>query len=138
MSIKCFEDLIAWQEARKLTKIIYEITATPIFNKDPDLKRHLRRTAVSIMANIAEGFGRYSLKESKQFFTDARGSNAELQSHMYVVLDQSYITENKFNEIYQQSVLVNKLINGLITNTRKLIDSNTREFTNSRTQELKN
>ena len=121
--IKRFEDLITWQEARKLTKMIYETTKTPVFNKDVDMLKHMRRTAVSIMANIAEGFGRYSLKESKQFFTNARGSNSELQSHLYVAIDQLYMSKIQFDDIYQQTVLVNKLINGLIKNTLKLMNS---------------
>ncbi|MFH1228154.1 MAG: four helix bundle protein [Planctomycetota bacterium] len=78
MAIKRFEDLIAWQEARKLTNSIYDLTEEYFFNKDFDLKNHIRRTAVSVMANIAEGFGRYSVKESMQFFVNARGSLAEL------------------------------------------------------------
>ena len=74
MKIERFEDLIAWQEARKLTNMMYDATDLSTFDKDIDLKRHLRRTSVSIMANIAEGFGRYSAKDSKKFYIDSRGS----------------------------------------------------------------
>jgi four helix bundle protein len=123
MKITRFEDLITWQEARKLTKMIYEITNSAIFNKDPELKRHSRRTAVSIMAGIAEGFGRYSPKDSKRFFIDSRGSVAELQSHLYVALDCSYLTKTVFDNVYNQTILVNKLINGLISSSIKLMNS---------------
>jgi len=123
MKIQRFEDLIAWQEARKLVKMIYEITQTASFNKDLDMKRHIRRTAVSVMSNIAEGFGRYSPRDSKQFYITARGSVAELQSQLYVVLDQAYLSQTVFNQGYNQSILVNKLINGLITSNLKLMNS---------------
>ncbi len=75
------------------------------------------------MANIAEGFGRYTLKDSKQYYIAARASAAEVQSHLYIALDQSYVDRNAFDAAFQQSVLVNKLINGLIKHTRELMDS---------------
>ena len=123
MKIQRFEDLIAWQEARKLVKSVYEVTNTSLFSKDLDLKRHLRRTGVSIMSNIAEGFGRYSPKDSKLFYINARGSIAELQSQLYICLDQTYLSKTIFEEVYNQAVLVNKLINGLISASLKLMNS---------------
>ncbi|MFH0888721.1 MAG: four helix bundle protein [Planctomycetota bacterium] len=124
MKIERFEDLIAWQEARKLTNMTYDATDLSTFDKDIDLKRHLRRTSVSIMANIAEGFGKYSAKDSKKFYTDSRGSITELQSHLYVALDIKYITKELFDAIYNQTVQVNKLVNGLINSSLKLIKLN--------------
>jgi len=70
------------------------------------------------MANISEGFGRYSFKDSKQFFTVARGSIAEAQSHLYVMLDRKLISKGDFEEVYHQAVNVNKLVNGLIRNVQ--------------------
>lgn len=80
------------------------------------------------MANISEGFGRYSFRDSRQFFTMARGSIAEVQSHLYIILDCGMITNDKFQEIYEQSIKTNKLINGLINN------SQTQELENLRTR----
>lgn len=115
MKIESLEDLIAWQEARKLVNLIYNITQKNSF-KDFGLANQIQRAAVSVMANISEGFGRYSFKDSKQFFTMARGSVSEVQSHLYVILDQKIISEELFKNIYEQSTKTSKLINGLIRN----------------------
>jgi len=117
MKIDKFEDLIAWQAARKLVNLIYDITQKSSF-KDFGLANQIQKAAVSVMANISEGFGRYSFKDSKQFFTMARGSIAEVQSHLYVILDRDMISKNEFQEIYEQAIKTNKLINGLIRNVK--------------------
>jgi four helix bundle protein len=134
MKIEKFEDLIAWQEARKLVNLIYDATQRKEF-KDFGLSNQIQKSAVSIMANISEGFGRYSFRDSKQFFTMARGSVAELQSHLYVILDRNMISDSEFNEIYNQSIKTNKLINGLIKNVKLQL---TGELENLRTRELEN
>ncbi len=115
MKIEKFEDLIAWQEARKLVNLIYDLTQKNSF-KDFSLAHQIQKAAVSVMANISEGFGRYSFKDSKQFFTMARGSIAEVQSHLYVILDRKMISGEAFKNIYEQSIKTSKLINGLIRN----------------------
>jgi len=115
MRIDKFEELIAWQEARKLVNQIYDITDRDRL-KDLGLANQIQKAAVSVMANISEGFGRYSFKDSKQFFTMARGSVSEVQSHLYVMLDRKMISESSFNDIYEQAAKTSKLINGLIRN----------------------
>jgi four helix bundle protein len=120
MKIEKFEDLIAWQEARKLVNLIYDVTQKNGF-KDFGLANQIQRAAVSAMANISEGFGRYSFKDSKQFFTMARGSISEVQSHLYVIFDRKMISEELFKNIYEQSIKTNKLINGLIKNANTQI-----------------
>lgn len=85
------------------------------------LTGQIKRSCVSIMANIAEGFGRYGLRESKQFYLTSRGSLAETQSHLYVLKDMGLITETEFDQAYTQSVITNKLINGLVANVIKYI-----------------
>jgi four helix bundle protein len=117
MKIEKFEDLIAWQEARKLVNLIYDLTQKSNF-KDFGLANQIQKAAVSAMANISEGFGRYSFKDSKQFFTMARGSVAEVQSHAYVILDRNMASKEEFNNIYEQAIKTNKLINGLIRNVK--------------------
>lgn len=86
-----FEDVLGWQKARPATTLIYEITSQGGFVKDFGLRDQIRRSSVSIMANIAEGFGRRSDKEFANFLNCAHGSVAETQSHLYVALDLSYL-----------------------------------------------
>jgi len=122
MKIERFEDLIAWQEARKLVNLIYDLTQKNSF-KDFGLANQIQRSSVSVMANISEGFGRYSFKDSKQFFTMARGSVLETQSHLYIILDRKTISAESFENIYEQSCKVSKLINGLIKNINTQINN---------------
>src|SRR5207253_10774367 len=95
-----FEDIQAWQKARQVTKIIYEITADGRFAKDYSLRDQNQRASVSIMANIAEGFGRHSDKEFANFLNMAHGSVSEVQSHLYVAFDLSYIDQASFSTLY--------------------------------------
>ncbi len=82
-----FEDLIAWQKARELTKIIYAVTKQGEFSRDFGLRDQIRRSAVSIMSNVAEGFERGGRSEFHQFLVIAKGSCAELRSQLYTALD---------------------------------------------------
>jgi four helix bundle protein len=91
-----FEDILAWQKARLITKSIYNATANGAFAKDFGLRDQARRASVSIMANIAEGFARRSDKDFANFLNMARSSAAEVQSHLYVALDQDYIEQATF------------------------------------------
>src|SRR4030043_671338 len=89
--IEKFEDLIAWQKARELTKNIYKVTKQGDFFKDFGLRDQIRRASVSIMSNIAEGFERGGRSEFHQFLVIAKGSCAELRSQLYVSLDVGHI-----------------------------------------------
>ncbi len=82
-----FEDLIAWQKARVLTKAIYDVTSDGVFAKDFGLRDQIRRASVSIMSNIAEGFERRRTPEFKHFLNIAKASSAEVRSQLYVALD---------------------------------------------------
>jgi len=111
--IKNFTDLNAYKEAHKLVLIIYKVT-----NKFPKEERYglinqMRRATVSITSNIAEGFSRNTIKDKCQFYTLAQGSLTELQSQLLISRDLSYLTREDFNQIANQTVIVNKLINGL-------------------------
>jgi four helix bundle protein len=97
---KKFEEIQAWQKARKATKRVYEVTTAGNFAKDFGLRDQIRRASVSIMANIAEGQGRYSNKEFANFLNIAHGSIAETQSHLYVALDLDYLNQGGFTELY--------------------------------------
>jgi len=113
MPISRFEDLIAWQKARALTKNIYLLTATERFSRDFGLRDQIQRAAVSIMSNIAEGFERASKAEFHQFLVIAKGSCAEVRSQLYVALDTGYITSDQFEKARAQAEEVGRIIGGL-------------------------
>jgi four helix bundle protein len=115
MKITRFEDIEAWQEARKLVKMVYEvIRKSPEFRKDFRLVGQVQDASVSSMSNIAEGFSRKGHKEFIQFLFISKSSAAEVQSQLYVALDQEYINQDDFNRVYNQAEVVSKLDSGLI------------------------
>jgi four helix bundle protein len=99
-TFKRFEDIVTWQKAREATKSVYMNTRDGEFARDFGLRDQLRRASVSIMANIAEGFGRRSDKEFANFLNMAHGSAAECQSHLYVALDLGYLDQASFDHLY--------------------------------------
>jgi four helix bundle protein len=111
--IKNFTDLNAYKEAHKLVLIIYKFTAKFPKEERYGLIDQMRRAVVSITSNIAEGFSRNTTKDKYQFYTLAQGSLTELQSQLLISRDLSYLTKEDFNHIANQTVTVNKLINGL-------------------------
>ena len=121
MKIEKFEDILAWQKARMLTKNIYASTREGAFAKDFGLKDQLQRASVSTMANIAEGFERGGDREFLQFLSNSKGSCGEVKSHMYVALDLNYISEVTFRELYDNATEVSRLVSGF---TSYLRDSN--------------
>ncbi len=115
MKITRFEDIDAWQEARKLVKMVYDVIKTsPKFRKDFRLVNQVQDAAVSAMSNIAEGFARRSNREFVQFLFISKSSAAEVQSQFYVALDQEYVNEDDFERIYNQAEIVSKLDSGFI------------------------
>jgi four helix bundle protein len=121
--IRSFTDLTVWQEAHKLSLMIYK--ATKNFPRDElfGLVSQMRRAAVSITSSIAEGFSRQSYKEKAQFYCISQGSNTEIQNQLILSRDIKYLPESEFREIAQQSVLVHKLLNGIIKNSRVIHNS---------------
>jgi len=103
MGISKFEDIRAWQEARTLTKQIYVMTREGALAKDFGLRDQLQRAAVSVMANIAEGFDCDSHAEFARFLGFARRSAVEVQSLLYAALDAGYITPEVFKTTYEQA-----------------------------------
>ena len=100
VKIESFEDIKAWQEARKLATMVYEAVKTGNgFDSDYKFGEQLESAAGAIMSNIAEGFSRRSTKEFTKFLSIAQGSAAEVQSQLYVALDQGYINKEKFKEL---------------------------------------
>src|ERR1043166_6326019 len=109
-----FEDVDAWKVARELTKLIYQVTAAGEFARDFGLRDQIRRAAVSILSNIAEGFERGGNKEFLQFLSQAKGSCGEIRAQLYVALDQTYISDIQFQELLEQTVRISRLIAGLM------------------------
>jgi four helix bundle protein len=119
MKIKSFTDLDTWKEAHKLVIEIYKLTKDFPNEEKFGLVNQMRRAAVSITSNIAEGFSRQSLKEKVQFYFMSKGSNIELQNQLLIAKDVNYLNKEAFDGVAGQSVTVNKLINGLIKYCRK-------------------
>jgi four helix bundle protein len=117
--VKRFEDLHAWQEARKLTSSVYRQTNAGSFAKDFGLKDQIQRAAVSSMSNVAEGFDCESKPEFARFLGIARRSTVEVQSLLYVALDVGYVSENEFHSHYQQASKTKALIGGLKRSVNK-------------------
>lgn len=105
-----FEDIVAWQKARELVKEIYQASSDGRFAKDYGLRAQLRRAAVSIMLNIAEGFARKTNKEFVQFLVIAHGSAAEVQSALYVAIDQKYLSPEQFAKLYALTEHTSKMV----------------------------
>lgn len=113
-SIERFEDILAWQKARELTKQVYESARTGLFSRDYGLRDQIQRASVSVMANIAEGFERGGDKEFGQFLSNSKASCGELKSHLYVALDQGYFDAGAFDELHAGADEVGRLVNGFM------------------------
>jgi four helix bundle protein len=111
--IKRFEDILAWQEARKLVQEIYEITRTGPLSKDFGLRDQIQRASLSVMTNIAEGFDCDSHLEFARFLGFSRRSAIEVQSLLYASLDVGYITEEIFKKEFAQADKAKALTGGL-------------------------
>jgi four helix bundle protein len=122
--IERFEDLIAWQKARKLTKEIYSITRQGAFVKDFGLSGQMQKASVSIMSNIAEGFERGGRGEFHQFLSIAKASCAEVRSQLYVALDIGYLKKQKFEETMAKAEEVGRIVGGLRASVERQRRSN--------------
>jgi len=120
-----FEDIEAWQKARELTKVVYQLSGRGHFAKDFGLRDQIRRASVSIMANIAEGFERDGTGEFKQFLAIAKGSTAEVLSHAYVALDQGFIRQSDLDWLIQKTSAVRSMMAALM---KYLRNSGTKGF----------
>lgn len=111
---KDYKSLNVWKESRKLVKMVYELTANFRDSEKFGLTTQMRRCAVSIASNIAEGIGRNSKKETKQFFYVAKGSVYELETQLYLVEDLKFANPSQVETILNQLIEVRKLIIGFI------------------------
>jgi len=113
-----FTELETWQVARKLRTAIYQVTKSFPAEEKFTLTSQMRRAAVSVTANIAEGYGRFSYQENIQFLRQSRGSAYELRDHLTTALDQGYISSEKYAELDELAKSVTRLLNGYIRTTK--------------------
>ena len=114
MKIEKFEDIDAWQLARELTRNIYRLTKKPMFAKDYGLKKQIQDAAGSSMHNIAEGFDSETNPEFIRFLRYAKRSCTEVQSELYVALDEKYISSDEFKDAYELAGRTRAAIRGFI------------------------
>jgi four helix bundle protein len=117
--IQRFEDLIAWQKARELTRQVYSQTGDGTFAKDFGLRDQIRRASVSIMSNLAEGFERGSQAEFHQYLVIAKGSCAEVRSQLYISKDVGHLSDKAFNDLMATATELSKIIGGLRASVQK-------------------
>jgi four helix bundle protein len=117
-TFKRFEEIQAWQKAREATKKVYQVTANGNFERDYNLVNQLRRSSVSVMANIAEGNGRRTNNDFAAFLVQAHGSAAEVQSHLYIARDLDYLDEQRFREIYDLFDEISRMLMSLARHLR--------------------
>ena len=115
MSIaKRFEELDVWQRAKELTKLMYRVSAEGVFSKDFGLSDQIRRAAVSVMSNIAEGFESQTQAIFIQYLARAKGSAAEVRAQRYIARDQEYIRDDEFDSAMSLAETCSKQLARLI------------------------
>ena len=132
-TIKRFEEMLCWQAARDLVNLVYQLSKNDRFKRDFDLVSQIRRSAVSSMANMAEGFHRNSKKDFIKFLDYARASVAETVSHCYVAFDQGYISESELKDLLRQADAVWKSTNGFMTYLKRSLSELNNKQTNAPT-----
>lgn len=120
--VERFEDLIAWQKARELTRRIYEVSKSGSFERDYGLGNQIQRAAVSIMSNVAEGFERNKPGEFHQFLSVAKASCAELRSQLYVASDVGHVHKEDFEALMTLAEEVGKILGGLRASVQRQRD----------------
>ena len=113
MKVRRFEDLEVWQKAKDLSVQIYRVTQDGRFGGDYGLRNQIRRAAVSVMSNIAEGFDRYSRAEFRQFLSISRGSASEVRSQLHLALALGYLTQAEFDHLNELCWRVTRMIAAL-------------------------
>ena len=117
-----FEELIAWQKARVLTREVYQATEQGVFARDFGLKDQIRRASVSIMSNLAEGYERGSKQEFHRFVTISKASCAEVRTQLYIALDVGHLQESQFQKLMNMADEVSRIIGGLRASIERQLD----------------
>ena len=118
-TIKQFEDLEVWRAARALTKAIYRVSSTGQFARDFQLTNQIRRSANSVMSNIAEGFEGDGNREFQHFLAVAKGSCGEVRSQLFIAFDQGYVALNEFQSLCQEATKVSRGLSALMNHLRQ-------------------
>ena len=121
--IQEFTDLYSWQESHKLVLMIYKIIKKFPKEENFALSDQLRRASASITSNIAEDFGRQTIKEKIQFYYQAQGSLSEIKNQLLISKDLNYIDNNEFTEIFNQANLSHQLLHGLIKKSKSYVNN---------------
>lgn len=116
--ISDFTSLDAWKEGHRLVLLIYKLSSNFPMEEKYGLSSQIRRAAVSVTSNLAEGFSRFHYRDRLNFYYDTRGSNAEIQNQLIIAKDLTYIEEDVYGEAFNQSKKVEQIVNGLIRKTR--------------------
>jgi four helix bundle protein len=110
-----FEELIAWQKARALTRDSYRVSSNGAFGRDFGLRDQIRRASVSVMSNIAEGHERSNPGDFHRFLSIAKASNGEVRSQLYIALDVGYLDSVEFQRLMELAEEVGRIVGGLRT-----------------------
>lgn len=127
MKITRFEEIDVWQQSRKFVKEIYRITNNSKFSRDYSLRDQLRRSSISIMSNISEGFERKGKKEFLHFLYLSKGSAGEIRAQLYAAYDLCYIDKSEFENLYKAIESISMSIAGFI----KYLSKNLQEYNNN-------
>ena len=122
MAVSRLEDLIAWQKAMLLAKEIYRLTSDGRFSKDWGLRDQIRRAAVSVFSNIAEGFGRYSVPEFRNYLSIANGSVFEVKAQCMFAKELEYVSKEAADKLIDECDEVSRVIRALRSSTKVLKD----------------
>ncbi len=117
--IERFEDIEAWKRAREVTKKIYQLSGIGEFSRDFGLRDQIRRSSVSVMSNVAEGFERDGNKEFINFLSIAKGSCGEARSQLYIAMDQGFISAEDFEWTYDHLSQTGRMIGGFMNYLRQ-------------------
>lgn len=131
-TVKRFEDFEVWKAARILANLVYDLTDEPSFRKDFGLRDQLRRAAVSVLSNIAEGFERGIDTEFCHFLSIAKGSAGEVRAQLYLVLDRKFAAEEAVQKAGTQAILVSRHLSNFIAYLKRSIDDSKKKPTRSR------
>ena len=116
--IERFEDIIAWQKAMELCDLVYKSTNTDSFSRDYALKDQIRKSAISVPSNIAEGFEREGNNQFIYFLLTAKASCGELRTQIHIAQNNNYINETEFQKLYSLTIEVSKMISGFVSYLR--------------------
>ena len=113
MAVQRFEGLVVWKKAKDLSAKIYRRTEGGRFARDFPLRDQLRRAAVSVMSNVAEGFERYSRAEFRHFLSIARGSASEVRSQLHLAHELGYLSDREHQELHDECLAISRLLGAL-------------------------